>query len=37
MGPQLFDLVAQKQADTQRTSDDARPIEEKIPWFYATQ
>ena len=32
MGSQLLDLVAQKQADTQRTSDDARAIEQKIPW-----
>jgi hypothetical protein len=37
MGSQLFDLVAQKQADTQRTGNDARAIEQKIPWSYATQ
>jgi hypothetical protein len=37
MGSQLLDLVAQKQADTQRTSNDARAIEQKIPWFYSTQ
>ena len=37
MGSQLLDLVAQKQADTQRTGNDARTIEEKIPWFYAPQ
>jgi hypothetical protein len=37
MGSTLFDLVAQKQADTQCTGDDARAIEQKIPWSYTTQ
>jgi hypothetical protein len=37
MGSTLFDLVAQKQADTQCTGDDARAIEQKIPWSYSTQ
>jgi hypothetical protein len=37
MGSQLLDLAAQIQADTQRTSDDARAIEQKIPWSYTTQ
>ena len=37
MGSQLLDLVAQKQADTQCTGDDACAIEQKIPWSYTTQ
>jgi hypothetical protein len=30
MGSQLLDLVAQKQADTQRAGDDARTIKQQI-------
>ncbi len=31
VGRQLFDLVAQIQADAQRAADDQRPIEQQVP------